>query len=112
MMLAQMGCFTQLVMWSQTDILAIRSLSCMALSMFICYDFCHSMWVYVGWEILYFIMNLYLIIQILRERANIELTATEQTLWDSIFKDYLTKKQLRELLALGEETSVAGGTVL
>eukprot|EP00404_Azadinium_spinosum_P036785 CAMPEP_0180663510 /NCGR_PEP_ID=MMETSP1037_2-20121125/59985_1 /TAXON_ID=632150 /ORGANISM="Azadinium spinosum, Strain 3D9" /LENGTH=86 /DNA_ID=CAMNT_0022691287 /DNA_START=21 /DNA_END=277 /DNA_ORIENTATION=- len=40
---------------------------------------------------------------ILWERRDIELDSTEEALWESTFIGYMTKVQMRELLALGQQ---------
>eukprot|EP00928_Gymnodinium_smaydae_P087935 TRINITY_DN72106_c0_g1_i1.p1 TRINITY_DN72106_c0_g1~~TRINITY_DN72106_c0_g1_i1.p1 ORF type:complete len:354 (+),score=80.24 TRINITY_DN72106_c0_g1_i1:28-1089(+) len=102
-LLANAACAIQMLQWYQTDVLYIRGLNVIAMLMFIAYDAHKKVWVYVGWEVLYTLLNSYQITKILRERRDIELTDVEQTLWDAAFSDFMTKCQMRELLSLAEK---------
>merc|ERR1711865_1266559 len=63
----------------------------------------------VRFNVLFLLLNGYFISKLLLERRDLELNDLEQQLWDQSFCEYLSKVQLRTLLAEGHSRAAVDG---
>jgi len=102
------------IQWCMEDVLMLRCFGVMCASSMAIFAYFQPqpLMVPVRFNLLFICINGLFIARILMERRDLRLDATEQALWDMGWGAYFTKVQLRELVAVGQRSEVADGTLL
>lgn len=102
------------VQWCMDDVLLLRCFGVACASSMAVFLFCQPvpLMVPVRFNLLFIAINAYHIGKILMHRRDLKLDEVEQMLWDAGFSEFLTKVELRELLAQGKRYSAEEGMVV
>lgn len=100
--------------WCMEDVLLLRCFGLACASSMAIFLYCQPvpLMVPVRFNLLFICINAVFVIRILLERRDLKLDEVEQMLWDVGFNAFLTKVELRDLLAAGRRFEAEPGTVV